>query len=246
MKNEKGITLIALVITIIVMLILTAVTVTMAVNGGLFEYAKKAGEATNKAVADEQTWGRGVISGKRIEDWVADSTPPVLSTPWLYGDVNQDGFVDQKDSNKVYGLITGSYNPENIEISRIQADIDGDGSVTSVEGTWISQYVSGTRESIIPANARALNAYNKTSSGFKLRIKAQDKDSGLSKIIWYYKLSTADSYISSEQTIINTKETVILEKELTGLEAGEYIAYVEVFDAKNNVATSNLETVTIP
>ena len=43
MKNQNGITLIALIITIIVMLILVAVTVTTAVQSGLFN---KAGEAT--------------------------------------------------------------------------------------------------------------------------------------------------------------------------------------------------------
>ena len=54
LRTNKGITLIALVITIIVMLILVAVTITMAVNGGLFDYARRAGQATNGAVANEQ------------------------------------------------------------------------------------------------------------------------------------------------------------------------------------------------
>ncbi len=45
MKGQKGITLIALIITIIVMLILVGVSVTVALNGGLFE---KAGEARSK------------------------------------------------------------------------------------------------------------------------------------------------------------------------------------------------------
>ena len=53
-KTNNGITLIALVITIIVMLILVAVTITMAVNGGLFEYARNAGTKTNEAIAKEQ------------------------------------------------------------------------------------------------------------------------------------------------------------------------------------------------
>ena len=51
---QKGITLIALVITIIVMLILVAVTITMAVNGGLFEYAGRAGTQMNGAIVNEQ------------------------------------------------------------------------------------------------------------------------------------------------------------------------------------------------
>ena len=47
-KTQKGITLIALVITIIVMLILVGVTRSMAINGGLFGYAKKQ-QKTQKA-----------------------------------------------------------------------------------------------------------------------------------------------------------------------------------------------------
>ena len=46
MKTQKGITLIALVITIIVMLILVGVSVTVALNGGLFSTAQRATEET--------------------------------------------------------------------------------------------------------------------------------------------------------------------------------------------------------
>ena len=49
MKEKNGITLIALIITIIVMLILVAVTITMAVNGGLFGYAGNAARDTELA-----------------------------------------------------------------------------------------------------------------------------------------------------------------------------------------------------
>ena len=41
MKN-KGITIIALVITIVLMLILASVAVNVSINGGLFEYSRKA------------------------------------------------------------------------------------------------------------------------------------------------------------------------------------------------------------
>lgn len=54
MKNTKGITLIALIITIIVMLILVTVTITTSINGGLFNYAKKAADRTNQEMAREQ------------------------------------------------------------------------------------------------------------------------------------------------------------------------------------------------
>lgn len=53
-EKQKGITLIALVITIIVMLILVAVTISMAINGGLFDYVGKATGETKNAIANEQ------------------------------------------------------------------------------------------------------------------------------------------------------------------------------------------------
>ena len=52
-KNQKGITLVALVITIIVMLILVAVSVTVAINGGLFTQAKEAGNSWEDKSAEE-------------------------------------------------------------------------------------------------------------------------------------------------------------------------------------------------
>lgn len=52
MKNQKGITLIALIITIIVMLILVAVAVTTAVNSGLLGHA---GNATQGWKNSEET-----------------------------------------------------------------------------------------------------------------------------------------------------------------------------------------------
>ena len=61
MKNNKGITLIALIITIIVMLILVAVTITVAVNGGLFEQAQKAAQDTEAKKAEENALASGRI-----------------------------------------------------------------------------------------------------------------------------------------------------------------------------------------
>ncbi|MBO4816501.1 MAG: hypothetical protein J5507_06410 [Clostridia bacterium] len=50
MKNSKGITLIALIITIIVMLLLVGVTINVAINGGIFEKAKKAAKLTERQI----------------------------------------------------------------------------------------------------------------------------------------------------------------------------------------------------
>ena len=67
-KNQKGITLIALVITIIVMLILVAVTISMAINGGLFEYAKDAATRTEAEKANENTLGEGNVKVEGLFD----------------------------------------------------------------------------------------------------------------------------------------------------------------------------------
>ena len=53
MRSQKGITLVALVITIIVMLILVGVSVTVAINGGLFDKAKDAKNQYEEAQAQE-------------------------------------------------------------------------------------------------------------------------------------------------------------------------------------------------
>lgn len=57
LKNNKGITLIALIITIIVMLILVAVTINVALNGGLFEKAKAAASQTEQEALYEEIIG---------------------------------------------------------------------------------------------------------------------------------------------------------------------------------------------
>ncbi len=53
MKNQKGITLVALIITIIVMLILVAVTISVALNGGIFTKAREANLGTKVAQVKE-------------------------------------------------------------------------------------------------------------------------------------------------------------------------------------------------
>ena len=55
-KKEQGITLIALVVTIIILLILSGITINMLFsNEGIFKIAQDAANATNTAIQDEQT-----------------------------------------------------------------------------------------------------------------------------------------------------------------------------------------------
>ena len=78
MKNQKGITLIALIITIIVMLILVGVTVNVALNGGLFNTANEATTKTEKETIYDQIVGamelnnNGNVNVKGTYDAVVD------------------------------------------------------------------------------------------------------------------------------------------------------------------------------
>ena len=100
MKNQKGITLIALIITIIVMLILVAVTISMAVNGGLFGYAGNAASETKTALEDEKNLGDGSVeatidgysfsSMEDIEQYIKNGTVPVTAEDILR-------FIDEDD-----------------------------------------------------------------------------------------------------------------------------------------------------
>lgn len=67
MKSQKGITLVALIITIIVMLILVAVSVTVLIQSGLFESAKEAGKQTQNAYEEEAEMNKANINGQDVD-----------------------------------------------------------------------------------------------------------------------------------------------------------------------------------
>lgn len=54
MKRQNGITLVALVITIIILLILAGISIASLTNTGLFDKAKEAKNATDNATRNEQ------------------------------------------------------------------------------------------------------------------------------------------------------------------------------------------------
>lgn len=74
MKSQKGITLVALIITIIVMLILVSVTLTIVLGeNGLINKAKEAGKETNSAHAKEtEVFVTSDDSAGQIDNYVHD------------------------------------------------------------------------------------------------------------------------------------------------------------------------------
>ena len=93
LNTNKGITLIALVITIIVMLILVAVTISMAVNGGLFDYAGKAVGETNNAIANESEGYDQYVQDMLIKYGIEEGpiTNPYEADDWEYAWTCTDG-----------------------------------------------------------------------------------------------------------------------------------------------------------
>ena len=79
-KEEKGITLVALIITIVVMLILVAVSINILVNSNLIGHAEKTGEAYAGAIKNEEKLGNDgiTINDKEyasIDDYIESRKP---------------------------------------------------------------------------------------------------------------------------------------------------------------------------
>ena len=90
-KGDRAITLIALIVTIIVLLILAGVTINLAVNNqGIFNKAKTATRAYKNATEDERT---GLDEAdKEIAKYMPGGT--ATNYTGYYADVNDDGIVD--------------------------------------------------------------------------------------------------------------------------------------------------------
>ena len=112
LNKQKGITLIALIITIIVMLILVGVTVSVALNGGLFSKAEEATTKTKMTTVKEQLEIAKAMAiadnnGKALEDY------SVITVEKLDG---LDENIKNEFKDKIFVTDTGEvcYNPENV------------------------------------------------------------------------------------------------------------------------------------
>lgn len=80
MKGQKGITLVALIITIIVMLILVGVSISVALNGGLFDNARDASRKTQQAQVSEAA---ALAKAEVLSDYY--NTPAAETYTWPTG-----------------------------------------------------------------------------------------------------------------------------------------------------------------
>ena len=160
--TSKGITLIALVITIIVMLILVAVTISMAINGGLFEKAGKATGDTKNAMNAEQALASGqiTIDGKTyasIDDYL-EGKEVVLD--YDKTKTNDDGTLKsnakyESDGKtaiipKGFKIIEDTEGKKSIDAGLVIQDSAGN------EFVWVPVTVEGTTDAEKEANFEAI------------------------------------------------------------------------------------------
>ena len=108
--KQKGITLIALIITIIIMLILVGVTISIVINSGLIGVAKNAGEVTSSAYNDEAHYGEAMnINGKSYsspQDYALNNevTKYIYKDGTEYEELSQflNGDICTKQSDALY------------------------------------------------------------------------------------------------------------------------------------------------
>ncbi len=77
---------------------------------------------------------------------------------------------------------------------------------------------------------------NKTANSFTLNLIAQDSNAGISKVRWYYKGCTSESFEELPETVFeSTKEEInkSVESDIC-LNFCTYYAYAEVYDSNDN------------
>ena len=144
---ERGVTLLALIITVVIMIILVAVTINVTLgDGGLVDQAKWAAEQTANSTQSEQEQLENVSS--QINDIIAGIGSG--------GDTNSTGGEETNQVGETNTIDTNTIDPEpdpipdgTITIGDPDWQPDGTAnvSVTSSEGSYIVQYqINGTDE----------------------------------------------------------------------------------------------------
>ena len=109
MRNkEKGITLIALIITIIVMLILVGVVVTVVIQSNLLGTAKTAGDKYKTAYEDESNMSEVTINGEKyasIEDYINNNP---MSSIKIKMEVTHEDTAVTADGTKIKSIEHGA------------------------------------------------------------------------------------------------------------------------------------------
>lgn len=261
-KNESAITIISLVVTVIVLIILAGITIsTIGGENGLIEQAKKQRSSveTKKNITDskianmENYLSDGNTVGEKIPSLTVGNTILSLS-PYTW--TNEDVTISISTNTKGYSLqyqinsTTGSW------INYTNSFIATENEIIYTRlwnGTDAGDYATLEISNIDKAkpNINSLTS-TITSSSITTNASVLDNLSGISQIIWYYKLSSDSSYASSTDIYtemkgaktgdISTVKTHLFSGLVTG---STYNIYADVYDVAGNVSTSDIINVSI-
>ena len=102
LKRNKGITLIALIITIIVMLILVGVTINVALNGGLFQKAETATKETEKELIKELVIASYVFDDLAAQNVILSFLDMPATGRELFKNLTASGFKLKDASGNIF------------------------------------------------------------------------------------------------------------------------------------------------
>ena len=215
LKNNKGITLIALIITIIVMLILVAVTINVALNGGLFGKAKDAKVKTQKEVEREQlleavlgaynNQGSFIIGNVKLPEemeW-ADDNKTTYGSNSTATPSNDGNWVATKNGNYFY--------------------IDSYGNILEEEPKGITSKIAGTYKSI--QQEKSGDDYSKTNL-FAFSIIINSDGTG--------KYVVPEEGTMDIDVELKEDDTVILTMESEGEKNSSELRFIQVTDENEN------------
>lgn len=144
--NEKGITIIALIITIILLLILVGVSINLVIKGNLFGSAEKAVDGTNAKVEQEQTRVdelMGKLNSMKDKEANDSIITEIENGESLIGTAEGGMNIISGDLQRLQELVVQYSNPTNLEsdkktlmkeIKQILSAIDDNATTTAFDG----------------------------------------------------------------------------------------------------------------
>lgn len=202
MKKETGITIVALVVTIVVMLILVGVSVTVSINGGLFNTTKESTYKTEVSQVKEAL-EEEIVQRKARRESVDNITIEELDIP---NKIKKE-FKGKLVFNTKIGDIL--YNPESVTNTNEMNWLED----VNIYPTTIYFAING--ETVTGFSEKGYEAINKGMLSFNIPTKTKD-----GTIITTIGNSAFDASVAGKELCAKIKE-IIIPKSVTSL--GDYI-----------------------
>ena len=195
-KREKGITLIALIVTIIVLLILAGVTISLAVsNQGIFNKAKTATRSyKNAATAEEESLA---VAENEIDKYIPKNDDGKISEGITYTDSDNKTQTLTKDT--AAGTKIGTTTVDGQSLDWYLFDVSDDGKTAYLVSTptyWVPDTTKEVRGAYTP---KLVSAYDSKTGAMNQAI--QKKASATSGSYSYSYSSGSVTYKPSDNTL---------------------------------------------